>query len=156
MDTTRIDDLLNRFLADNDFECTVFADTDFAYYYASSRISYSFVVSERMDRLFLDFAKRKGLTVDCGIFLLSFFHELGHNETIDDLEDDEMDYCTDVKETLTDSDADAETYFNLIDETLATEWAIDYINNNIEIVEKLAMDLQKEFDIFYKKYQIKG
>lgn len=156
LDTSKIDKILNTFLEDNDFECSAKADTDFAYYYKESLITYSLVVSERMDRLFLAHALRKGLKVDCGIFLLSFFHELGHNETIDEIEDDEYLESQTVKATLSDSDADAERYFNLVDESLATSWAISYINNNIEIVKALALDLQSAIADFYEKYEIRG
>lgn len=157
MDTKNIDRVLNRFLADNDFECDVMMDTDFAYYYGCSLITYSLVVSEKMDRMFLDFAKSNGLSVDCGIFLLSFFHELGHHETMDLLEDEDCEYSKEIKETLNgDSEEDCKIYFALPDEIEATLWAIDFINSNLEMVEKLAKDLQKEIEIFYKKYEIKG
>ena len=149
LDTSAMDRVLNNWLADNGFECEVKCDTDFAYYYADSLITYALVVSERMDNLFLDFANRHGLKVDCGIFLLSFFHELGHNETMDELEDDEF-YNGDKNKL------EPEEYFNLTEEIVATEWAIDYINNHADEVERLAKDFQEEMKKFLEKNEIEG
>lgn len=149
-----IDNVLNRFLQDNDFDCTTTMSTDFFYYWEEELITYSIVVSERMDRMFLDFAKRKGLKVDCGIFLLSFFHELGHHLTIDNLTDEEDEECEAIKETLTDNDADCEKYFSVLDEWLATSWAIDYINNNTEQIRQLAEDVQTAIQSFIEENNI--
>lgn len=154
LNTTMIDNVLNRFLADNDFDCTAEMGTDFAYYWEEEIITYSLIVSERMDNLFLDFARKNGLQVDCGIFLLSFFHELGHHLTIDDLEEEEEEECEAIKDTLTDSDADCYKYFSLLDEWLATSWAIDYINNNTNTIKQLAIDIQQAIHTFTDTYSL--
>lgn len=124
----KINHILNDFL--EPFECEVEVGPDFAYYYGSSTIMYSFVVSERMDRLFMGFAKSIGLKADIDIFLLSFMHEWGHHMTLEDLSDGEYKYSQDIKETLSSSDADCDIYFNLPDELAATTYAIDYINSH--------------------------
>lgn len=149
IDSSNIDKVINTFFEEEGFEVTATLGTDFAYWYADSYINYALVVSERMDNLFLAYAKELGLKVDCGIFLLSLFHELGHHETMDLLEDE--DFYQGDKNSL-----DADSYFRLTEETEATQWAIDFINSNVEKVEKLAKDLQKEIAIFYKKYNIEG
>ena len=148
LNTKQINEVLNKFLADNDFDCTAEMANDFAYYWKEEIITYSLVVSERMDNLFLDFARKNGLKINCGIFLLSFFHELGHHLTIDDLEEEEEEECEAIKEALTDSDADCYKYFSLLDEWLATSWAIDYINNNIELIKQLAINIQEAIHAF--------
>ena len=154
MNATGINRVLNKYLKDNDFDCKVAMATDFAYYWEEELITYSLVVSERMNKMFLDFAKRKGLKVDCGIFILSFFHELGHHLTIDDLTEEEEEECEAVKDTLTDNDADCEKYFSLLDEWLATSWAIDYINNNVDEIRELAEKVQRAIDTFIKNNNI--
>lgn len=109
----------------NEFECDVEVGNEFAYYYAESLIV---VDPTDNDDTFLAFARANGLDTRVGSFVISFFHELGHNETIDDVEEEfEGD-----KDTLT-----TEEYFNLEEEWLATEWAIDYCNSHIDIVEQI-------------------
>jgi len=155
LNTTMIDDVLNKFLADNDFECTAEMGTDFAFYWMNDLITYSLVVSERMDNLFLNFAKENGLKVDCGIFILSFFHELGHYETIDELTDAEERCCERVKAKLdSNKNADCYKYFSLVDEWLATSWAIDYINEHIEQVKELAINVQEAINAFTNTYSL--
>ena len=142
LNSKAIDTILNEFLNKNDFECTVEMGTDFAYWTDTDTITYSLVVSERMDKLFMEYALAQGLKVDCGIFLLSFFHELGHYMTIDDLTDKEETQCEKAKSKLTDSDADCMKYFSLLDEFLATSWAVEYINEHLAQIEELAANLQ--------------
>lgn len=124
----KINNILNDFLTP--FECKAEVGPDFAYWYATNTITYSFVTSERMEKLFKAFAKSIGLKVDVDIFLLSLMHEVGHVETWDELSKEECVYSQDVKEILTDSDEDCEIYFNLPDEYEATAFAVDYINEH--------------------------
>lgn len=143
---TEITNVLDNYLMENDFEVTTEIGLDFEYYYAESKIVYSLVTTEKTDRLFKEFAKANGLKVDCGIFLLSFFHELGHNETIDYIDQKTEKRCSKIKKGLTTSEKDCIIYFNLEDEKIATDWAINYINNNTEKIKKLAENLQEALD----------
>lgn len=142
-----ITSILNNFLAEEEIECTCELDTDFAYYCNSDVITYSLITTERTDKLFTEFAKQHGLKVDCGIFLLSLFHEVGHYFTLEDLDEKTEKRCERIKETLSpNKDKDCLKYFGLADEIIATEWAIEYINNNEKKLEKLAKKLQKAID----------
>lgn len=94
---------------------------------------------------FRKFVFDNGLKFDCGDFILAFFHELGHSETIDLLEDDEIRFSQNKKRFLQNNMEDYETYMRLPDEFSATSWAIDYINNNFEKVKIFAKKLEKEF-----------
>lgn len=154
MDTSRIDNILNTWLEQNGFDCTAETGTDFAYYYDQSIITYALVVPSRMDALFMDFAKRRGLQVDCGDFLMSFFHELGHHETLDLIDDERYAEAQEIKKELTDSNEDTEIYFNLIDEITATDWAISYINNNLHKICRLNDDLRVAVEDFYRENNI--
>ena len=114
----------------HEFECDATIGNEFAYYYEENLV----VVDpfDTDDRL-LKFAKENGLETEMSAFTISFFHELGHNETIDFVEEYEGD-----KDSLT-----WEEYFNLEEEFEATMWAIDFCNNNKEIVEKIEKVLEK-------------
>lgn len=108
----------------NEYECEVEIGNEFAYYYEESKIV---VNPTDTDETFLALARENGLNENISSFTISFFHELGHNETIDFCEEYEGD-----KNALT-----MEEYFYLEEEFEATMWAIDFCNNNKEIVEKI-------------------
>lgn len=146
--TDEITNILNKFL--EPFEATAFAGTDFSYFYIDSSIEYTFVISERMDRLFMEYAKSIGLKTKIDIFLLSFLHELGHHETLDEIDDDDEEYSRLIKENLnSDNDDNCKIYFALPDEKMATEWAINYINNNMDAIKNLWDQLQPAIMKFY-------
>lgn len=154
LDTSAIDNILNEFL--EPFEATASISTDFEYLYAESHIHYALVISERMDQLFVANAMTLGLDQVCDSFILSFLHELGHHETLDEIEDADAAYSRNIKEHLTSSDEDCLIYFNLPDELAATQWAVDYINEHQEEVAALWNKLQPAILSFYDKYNIKG
>ena len=121
--------LLNKIA--NEFECEVVESNEFAYYYAESKICVTDTKSD-FDNEFLSLARENGLNEEVSAFVISFFHELGHNETIDDVEEE----YEGNKNDLT-----MEEYFYLEEEFLATEWAIDFCNENMDIVKKIQKNL---------------
>jgi len=121
-----LEKLLNELV--EEFDCQVKESNEFAYYYAQSLVCFTREKDAVNDKAFLEFARANGLNEKVDAFTISFFHEVGHNETIDDVEEE----FDGDKNALT-----LEQYFNLEEEWLATEWAIDFCNNNIEVVEKI-------------------
>lgn len=114
----------------HEFECDAVIGNEFAYYYEENLVVVDpFDTNER----FLELARENGLNEKVSSFVISFFHELGHNETIDSVEEYEGD-----KNALT-----MEEYFYLEEEYEATMWAIDFCNNNMELVEKIEKVLKK-------------
>ena len=156
LNTKKLDRLVQNFVrkVSTDKSLKAFLDTDFNYYYYSKKVGYSILVSERMDSLFLEYAFLHGLKVDCGIFALSLLHEVGHHMTIEGIDQSTYDFCQEVKETLTDSDEDANVYFDLEDERLATKWAIDYINTHVKEVEDFTVKFSEALAEFVEKYDI--
>lgn len=160
--TQEIDNILNTFL--QPYDCKVELGLDFAYFYTTNTIMYSFVVSENMNDFFLDFVHSLNPKLHCDIFLLSFCHELGHEETLDELSDEESHFCEEEKRQINIDYQQAKTkeekrkianrYFNLIDERLATEWAINYIMNNQEIITNLWNKLQPAIMNVYKENEV--
>ena len=141
---SELDKIINDFLLNNNFDCSAKFGSDFAYWYENSEIEYSLLVSERLDNMFKEFAESIGLKINCGNFLLSFFHELGHHNTLDFLDDDLYKESQLIKSNLnSEIDEDCKKYFELYDEIEATKWAIGYINNNEEKIKKFAIDIQE-------------
>ena len=107
-----------------EYECEVVEGNEFAYYYEESLIVVDF---NDKDEAFLNFARKNGLNKEVSAFTISFLHELGHNETIDFVEEYEGD-----KENLS-----LEEYFNLEEEFEATMWAIEYCNEHKSVIDKI-------------------
>lgn len=120
-------EVLNRIA--NEYDCEVVIDNEFAYYYSESKIV---VNPADTDERFLELARENGLNEEVSNFVISFFHELGHNETMDFIEEE---YKGD-KNALS-----MEEYFYLEEEYEATMWAIDFCNNNMDIVKEIEKNL---------------
>ncbi len=108
----------------NEYECEVVLGDEFAYYYDESKIV---VNPTDTDTEFVKLARENGLNEEVSSFVISFFHELGHNETLDFVEE----YDGDKNELS------MEEYFYLEEEYEATMWAIDFCNENMDIVREI-------------------
>lgn len=137
--------ILNEYL--EKFGLTATLDTDFGYYRYDDLITYTVVVTERFDRLFQNFVETNFPLVNAPIFLWSLFHEIGHAETDDDLDDDLYDFCYNAKIGINpDNDEEVMAYFTLPDEYAATEWAYYYFLNHKEEVTELWDRLRPEIE----------
>lgn len=147
-----INNILNNFL--EPFDCTAEEGEDFCYWVSKSCINYAFVVPCEKDKWFQEFIYSLNKKINCDIFLLSFFHELGHHETLDEIEDSILKYCWDIKNELNCktliTKEDSFMYFNLPDEKAATEWGIRYITTHEKEIKKLWDKLQPAIFKFYK------
>lgn len=126
-------------------------DTDFAYDPTIDTIFWTVLVSEENDKAFQDFFEKLGCDVKTDVFVYSIFHEIGHSQTIDLVSDEDYNYSQDRK---ADPDITNDEYFNLPDEIIASEWAVDYINNNIDEVENFWNGLIPLLMKFYKRNHI--
>ena len=153
----KINNVLNEFLAE--FDITAELGTDFAYWYASGKITYSLVLPEGQD-YFMNNFNRLAPDIKCDPFLASFLHEVGHNETLDWIEEAEEAYCDIMKKGL-EKKLDKcigdpkkkeelhQIYFDLPDEYEATMWAIEYMRENAEKVAEFWNKLQSAILEFY-------
>ena len=123
---TKLERTLNKIA--KDFDCEVEIGNEFAYYYEESKIV---VNPTDTDETFLALARENGLNEEVSSFVISFFHELGHNETLDYVDEYEGD-----KNALS-----MKEYFYLEEEFEATDWAIDFCNNNMDIVKEIEKNL---------------
>jgi hypothetical protein len=152
MDTKILDEKLEKFFNNEGFDVRVSSNKDFAYEYATSTVYYSFLVPKMGGELHKKYALAHGLEYDCGSFFLGLLHEVGHHFTLDDLEEDEEEYCMKTKKKLHgESVEDNFIYFDLPDEKLATEWAINYINKNKAKLFKLAIEIQPIINNIYSQ-----
>lgn len=141
---TEIRNILDTWLKENGFDLTTRFEQDFGYYHNENVIAFGLLATERNEKCFGHFVEDLGGYYDMN-FLNSFFHELGHYETYDDISDRDYEYGRMVKAYLADkeelNDYDLYTYFNLPIERTATEWGIKYINEHIDEIRKLNLKI---------------
>ena len=144
-----INDYIESYLAKWDLYACI--DTDFAYDPTIDTVFWSVVVSEENDKAFKEFFKKLGCNVETDVFVYSIFHEIGHSQTLEILSDMDYNYSQDRK---ADPNISNEEYFNLPDEIIASQWAVEYINNNIDEVKTFWSGLQVLLKKFYKRNHI--
>ena len=141
----KLTDVLDKFL--EEFECTSIIDTNFYCLITSNVIAVSLVVSEKNSSSFMSRVNRLYPDIHADEFLWSFLHEVGHIETINTLDDDELYFSKTQKknENITN-----EVYYELPDEFAATEWAANYMRENTEKVAKFWNEVQSVIMDIYK------
>lgn len=148
----KIENILNTFL--EPFECSAQLGSDFSYWYSDSLINFALVVTETNDRDFQEFCKELQPKLHCDIFLLSFMHELGHHETVDEWEDDEYLDMKIQKEKINKMKVSQKEknfmYFNIPDEKRATEWGLQYIMEHQTEMMQLWNKVQQAILQFYQ------
>ena len=146
---TEIRNILDTWLKDNGFDLTTRFEQEFTYCHNENVITFGLLTTERNDKCFGKFVEDLGGYGNFS-FLNSFFHELGHHETYEDISDREYEYCQMVKAYLADkeelNDYDLYTYYNLPIERLATEWGVAYINDHTSEVFELNRKIRKVLD----------
>lgn len=147
-----IENILNNFL--KEFDCETEISSDFAYWSAKNLITVALTDSESNDRDFQEFCRKLEPSLHCDTFLLSFFHELGHHETIDEWEDDEYLDMMIQKEKINKMKVSQKEknfiYFNTPDEKRATKWGLTYIMNHSQEIALLWNNLQQAILKFYE------
>lgn len=78
---------------------------------------------------------------DYSITLWSILHEIGHYETENEIEEDTDDeelrfWLSMTDKKVAENPTIQDRYFNLPSEWVATEWAIDWIKDNLETAKK--------------------
>lgn len=146
-----INKILNDFLSS--FDCEARLGSDFEYWGGNNMIYYALVVPQSDSDAFVDFANSLFPDVKADVFLWSFLHELGHNQTEDDFEDEEWAEYTDKVHNLK-AGKDDLYYFNLPQEKAATEWAGNYMRTHKKEVATLWSKLAPAIQNFYSVMEV--
>lgn len=150
--TKKIDESIYNFLDKFGYSPDVMLDTDFGYYPNEKLITYAFVISEKHDKWFAEYLRdvKHFQYWDSEMWLISFFHELGHYNTINNFSNKELKEYYQQKEVSADDKDAYFNYFALPIEDAATQWAIDFINtHDIEIEEWWNKDLAPKINQFF-------
>jgi len=112
---------------------------EFEYSPISNTVFFAYEALEDGALYFMSHFQSVAPDIQCDYFLASLLHEVGHHFTLDNFSYEEMsDYYdeTDTIRAYLREGGDKETanyaYFDLPVERAATQWAIDYIRNNVE------------------------
>jgi hypothetical protein len=105
-------------------------------------ITYALLVDSRNDKFYENFVSRFPCVKNFNILFLSILHEIGHLETQDEMVDD-----TEIRNT----ELDEETYFNLFNEKIATDYAGFWIQDNFELAKKYNDEIEKVLFEMYEK-----
>ena len=129
--------VLQKWLNDHDCEeLKVEYDTEFEYRILEDIITITPNISYDYDE-FMRFALSRGLELNPGPWVIAFFHEVGHAKTL--LEDWVDEWIEDYFETR--DSLQLAAYMEHPIELAATDWAVDYINNNQEEIKQLVKDI---------------
>ena len=134
---------------------------EFAYYFSDNKVTFSLVEGTFGDKCLTDFFKTR-FDYDCKYpFVLFLLHEVGHHKANDNIQDDIFHFCMKEKERIENELAETDDeelakklhnqYFNLPDEIMATQWAINYAKKHPKKVRKMWKKCEKAFHNFYEK-----
>ena len=143
----QITNILNEFFTP--FDCIAEPGTDFSYDSSSNTITYALLVNDEHAESFIHFAESLN-PVHADIFLWSVLHELGHNQTEDDFdEEDEVNYWRIASNAKND-----EEYYNIPEEYAATDWAGKFMIENEAEVAELWNNLAPAIKAFYDAMEV--
>lgn len=147
-----INKVLNDFLKENDFDCGAeyVAESDSYYDMIEEHIVLGGQSVLRGDEIFIEYCKKLGLEKEYSINTLSFMHELGHHITLDEADDEDWEYARllDIAVLLEpDNDEKYLKYFTQPIEAMATEWAVEFMNEHSKMMEIFDAALCRELEI---------
>ena len=134
---------------------------EYAYYCEDESISYKLSYGAVEDEWCNEFLeerfgyKCKG---NAESFVLSILHEVGHHKANDEIEGAIFDFCNAEKERIDREMQDADEdyskvlewqYFNLPDEIMATQWAVNYAKSHPRKVKKMMERMRASLMEFY-------
>jgi hypothetical protein len=122
-------------------------DTEFCWYKNTDEIGVSFVETadtiSSWNKFFLD---ELNCSYIVDIFYTSFLHELGHSNTWHLVSEEESEIETIGMEN--------EEYFHLPRELIASKWAVNYINKNVDAVAELIRLVGEAINFFVEANNI--
>jgi len=145
----RATEILNNFLEMNGFEASAAYDVEQDSYYDidEEHIVLGGKSVLAADALFIDYCNELGIEHQCSIDTLSFLHELGHHCTLHLLTDKEIEISNMINLRCLLKEESEEVYnmyFRCPEESIATQWAVDFVNEHWDIVEALDRELRNE------------
>lgn len=135
--------------------------TEYAYYFNKALITFKLTENTIEDELFNQFIyDRFDYKVE-NTFMISILHEVGHHLANDEIDNTIFDFCMDEKDRIIEAIKNTTTYeevqkleyqyFNLPDEIMATQWAVNFIRNHALECDIMWEHIKTALFKFYKK-----
>lgn len=131
---------------------------EYAYYFDKNIITFKITEGAIDDEWFNEFIKERFGYDVVFPFVLSLLHEVGHHLANEEIDGAIYDFCLKEKDriSLEMISADKEKsktlewqYFNLPDEIMATQWAVDWARKHPKKVRKMWKRIEKALVDFY-------
>lgn len=133
---------------------------EYAYFFKKECVTFK-LTEDFADALFNKFIERRfGYKVEHP-FIISLLHEVGHHLANDEIEGAISEFCDAEKDRIAEAMEEAITenevraleyqYFNLPDEIMATQWAVNYAKENPQKVEEMWEKCAVAFAEFYER-----
>lgn len=91
---------------------------------------------------------------DVSEFTWSLLHEVGHCITWHSMNKRIKNHCKNVKRKIERGSLPEEVYYGLTDERIATDWAIKFVENNLDLVKEFDKKVLKKLDKFYQDNKV--
>ena len=136
--------------------------TEYSYVFADGSVTFKITEGEIEDIWFNEFIEERfGYHVD-NTFIMSLLHEIGHAKANWEIEGDISKFCDLEKERIFKGMEEYAgnreeqkilewQYFNLPDEIMATQWAVNYATKHPKKIKKMWKEFEKAFHEFYEK-----
>lgn len=159
IDTTNIEKALKTWLDENGYdELDVEVGEDFLFYQGIDLISVALAQPQFCIEAWDKFLAELGLNIVIDSFYSSFLHELGHYETLHLFDEDEITESINIRMSLAEKDNITEEnhleYWRLPEEIAATQWAVDFMNENTEAVRHLCELVQPAIKEFFEREDV--
>lgn len=132
---------------------------EYAYDFEDECVSFKITENDISDMFFTDFIKDRFDYICPAPFVLSLLHEVGHHKANDEIEGAIYEFCIAEKERITkamneESDMDKckeleYQYFNLPDEIMATQWAVNYAKAHPKKIKNMWNKMKQALFTFY-------
>ncbi len=130
---------------------------EYSYYFDDESVTFK-LTSAVEDAWFNEFIAER-FNYICEVpFVLSLLHEVGHHKANDEIEGAIYDFCTTEKERIEEEMKTANAdyskvlewqYFNLPDEIMATQWAVNYAKKHPKKIKKMWERMKVNILAFY-------
>lgn len=131
----------------------------YSYVFEDESITYKITENNVEDEMFKDFIRERFDYEVTNPFMMSILHEVGHHKANEEIYDAIYDFCMSEKERISREMQTANAartrvleyqYFNLPDEIMATQWAVNYAKKYPTRVQRMWEDIQNALTEFYK------
>ena len=133
---------------------------EYSYSFEDESVAFKITENSMEDVFFNDFIKERFGYICAYPFVLSLLHEVGHHKANDEIEGAIYDFCIAEKERIATAIMDSDDmdkvkaleyqYFNLPDEIMATQWAVNFAKKHPKKMAEMWVKMKKALFEFYK------